>query len=139
MQRILSLAITGVLLALASAPASSQQLQQPTPLSPEPPKQGKGIGPQLNQSPVTLPPAIPSNPNQRPQSSSPIPSAGPAKQVPTELATPQFDPTKTSQPEKVPDATDKPVRGLIQMAPDRFYDPATGRYYKRAPPSGKPG
>lgn len=138
MPRIHSLSATTVLLALASAPALSQQ--RPTPFSPEPAKQDAGLGPQLERPQVAKPPGVPSNPDQRPQSSSPITSTGPAKPVPVESSTPQqFDPTETNQPKKVAPVTDQPVRGLIQGAPDRFYDPATGRYYKKIPPSGKPG
>jgi hypothetical protein len=45
---------------------------------------------------------------------------------------------KAGQPEKLPHATDTPVHGLIRLAPDRVYDPETGRYYKVTPPSEKP-
>jgi hypothetical protein len=130
MQRIIPLAIAGVMSMIAMAPAASQQLQQPTSLA-APPTQANGTGPQLN-NPQTAPPAVPSNPNQRPPSSSPIPTAGPAKLLPTESPRPQSNPISPNQTEKTLDSAEF-VGGLIEIAPGHFYDPATGRYYRRTP------
>ena len=137
MQRIIPVAI-GVVLAFAMAPASSQQLQQPTPLGTKPVTQDSGIGPQLSDPQATKPPEVPSNLDQRPQSSSPIPSAGPAKQMPTESTKSQFGPIEPAPPKRVLDATGKPIRDGVQVAPNRVYDPATKRYYPTTPP-GQPG
>ena len=136
MQRIIPLAIVGVMSMVAMAPAASQQLQQPMPLAPTPTTQANGIGPQLNDPQAMKPPAVPDNPNQRPQSSSPIPSAGPAKLLPTEPAKPRSNPVPPSQPESTLDAAGKPLQGLIEIAPGHFYDPATGRYYRKTPAAG---
>lgn len=138
MQRIIPLAIAGAVSMLAMAPAASQQLQQQTPPATTATTQGNGIGPQLNNAQAMKPPAVPDNPNQRPQSSSPITSAGPAKLLPTESAKPRSNPVPPSQPETTLDAAGKPVQGLIETAPGHFYDPATGRYYRRTP-AARPG
>ena len=69
-------------------------------------------------------PRVATDPGQRPQSSSPIPSEGPAKQLPAEQTAPA---RKT--PASVLDSTGKPVSGMIQVAPNRVYDTATGRYH----------
>jgi hypothetical protein len=111
---------------VAAAPAISQQLQQPTvpATNPAPVPTQTGVGPQLKQAQPAPAPKVATDPNQRPQSSSPIPSAGPAKQLPTEQAMPA---RKT--PANVLDSTGKPVNGMIQVAPNRVYDPATGHYH----------
>jgi len=137
MQRIIPSAMVGVMLALAMAPALSQQLQQPAPPDTKPVTQDNGIGPQLNDPQTTKPPEIPSNLDQRPESSSPIPSTGPAKQMPTESTKSQFGPTGPAQSKRVLDATGKPIRNGIQVAPNRVYDPATKRYYPTKP-AGQP-
>jgi len=133
MQRIIPLAIVAVMSMLAMAPAASQQLQQPTPPATTPTTPANGIGPQLNNPQAMKPPAVPNNPNQRPQSSSPIPSAGPAKLLPTEPAKPQSNPVPPIQPETTLDAAGKSVQGLIETSPGHFYDPATGRHYRKNP------
>ena len=138
MQRIIPLAMVGVALAFAMVPVSSQQLQQPAQLGTKPVTQDDGIGPQLSDPQVTKPPEVPSNLDQRPQSSSPIPSTGPAKQMPTETTQSQFGPTEPGQQKRVLDATGKPITDGIQVAPNRVYDPATKRYYPTTPP-GQPG
>lgn len=138
MQRIMPLAMLAVVLVCAMAPASSQQLQQPTPLGTKPVTQDNGIGPQLNDPETKKPPEVPSNLDQRPESSSPIPSTGPAKQMPTESTKSRFGPTKPGQQKRVLDATGKPITDGIQVAPNRVYDPATKRYYPTTPP-GQPG
>ena len=139
MQRIIPSALVGAALAFAItfaiAPASSQQLQQPTTLTPAPVVHG--VGPQLHNPQDNKPPAIPSTPEQRPQSSSPIADQGPAKQLPKTPANSQTDPVQPIRPNRVLDATGKPVSGTIPVAPNRVYDPATGRYYWTTP-SGQP-
>jgi hypothetical protein len=134
MQRIIPVAM-GVVLAFAMAPASSQQLQQPTPLGTQSVPKDNGIGPQLSEPQAAKPPEVPSNLDQRPESSSPIPSTGPAKQAATDTTSSQFAPAK---PKRVLDARGKPIRDGIQVAPNRVYDPATKRYYPTTPP-GQPG
>ena len=130
MQRIIPLAIVGVISVLAMAPAASQQLQQPAPPGTTPTTQANGMGPQLNNPQAMKPPAVPNNPNQRPQSSSPIPSAGPAKLLPTESAKPNPIRSRRANRRRRLDAAGKPVQGLIEVSPGHFYDPATGRYYR---------
>lgn len=133
MQRIVIPAIVGTLMAITAAPAWSQQLQQPQPLVSPPAALHKGIGPELAQPQVTPPPVVPSSPDQRPQSSSPIKSVGPAQMVPIQPARQQSEPEQANPPKQVLDAAGKPVPGLIQVSPNRAYDPATGRYYWTTP------
>lgn len=61
----------------------------------------------------------------RQQAPAAIPSIGPARQVPVGSATP----AASKSPARVLDASGKPVNGLIQVAPNRVMDPATGRYH----------
>jgi hypothetical protein len=68
---------------------------------------------------------VASDPNQRPQAPAAIPSTGPAREVSTESKAP----SARKQPSNVLDANGKPVNGMIQIAPNRVYDPATGRYH----------
>jgi hypothetical protein len=90
------------------------------------------MGPQLNNAQAN-PPAVPATPDQRLQSSSPIPEQGPAKQLQKTAAPAQPVPVQPTRPNPVLDATGKPVAGTIQVAPNRVYDPATGRYYWTTP------
>jgi hypothetical protein len=114
------------LMCIAAAPAISQQLQQPTvpATKPVPAPTQTGVGPQLKQAQPVQVPKVATDPDQRPQSSSPIPSTGPAKQVPAEQTA-----AARKTPANVLDSTGKPVNGMIQVAPNRVYDPATGRYH----------
>lgn len=111
---------------IVAAPAVSQQLQQPEvpATKPVPAPTQTGVGPQLKEAQPAQVPKVAADPSQRPQSSSPIPSTGPAKQVPAEQAT-----RAREKPASVLDSTGKPVDGMIQVAPNRVYDPATGRYH----------
>ena len=109
----------------ASVPAISQQLQQPAVPVDKPVPTQTGVGPQLRQAQPVQAPKLATDPNERPQSSSPIPSAGPAKQVPAE----QTAPALQKSPASVLDSAGKPVNGMIQIAPNRVYDPTTGRYH----------
>jgi hypothetical protein len=134
MQRIVTTVGVGLLLAFVMAPARSQQLQPPPPLAKPAQPSPKGVGPQLQKPQAMQPVKVPDSPGQRPQSSSPIPDAGPAKPVAVEPARPASQPTRPPrQPTQALDATGRPVRGLIQVSPSRAYDPATGRYYWTTP------
>ncbi len=119
--------VFAALIGLATLPALGQQLQQPTVPAAQPatPPSNSGIGPTLKQAQPTSAPKVASDPNQRPQAPAAIPSTGPAHEVPTESKTP----SARKQPTNVLDANGKPVNGMIQVAPNRVYDPATGRYH----------
>jgi hypothetical protein len=134
MRRIISLAMAGATLAFAISPASSQQLQQQTPLA-TPPAQPIGTGPRLDQAQATKPAEIPSSLDQRPQSSSPIQSVGPAKQPPGQPATSSSELARPVEPTKLLDATGRRADGMIRVAPNRVYDPVTKRYYWTTPPA----
>lgn len=112
---------------IAAVPALAQQLQQPTVPTTKPatPPSDGGIGPKLDQAQPTQVPKVASNPNQRPQAPTAIPSTGPARELPTGAAAP----STRKQPTYLLDANGKPVNGMIQVAPNRVYDPATGRYH----------
>lgn len=114
-----------ILICTAAAPAISQQLRQPTVAANKPVPTQTGVGPQLEQAQPVQVPRVATDPGQRPPSSSPIPGTGPAKQVPAE----QTAPARQKNPASVFDAAGKPVDGMIQIAPNRVYDPATGRYH----------
>ena len=114
-----------VLMCAASVPAISQQLLQPAVPASKPVPTQTGVGPQLEQAQPMPIPRIATDPSQRPQSSNPIPGAGPAKQVPAGQAAPAAG----KPPASVLDATGKPVSGMVQIAPNRVYDPATGLYH----------
>lgn len=110
---------------IATAPAVSQSLQRSVAAAREPVPMQAGAGPQLRQAHPTQLPKIAADPGQRPQSANPIPSAGPAKQVPVE----QPAAAAKQRAASVLDSTGKPVDGLIQVAPNRVFDPATGLYH----------
>jgi hypothetical protein len=119
--------VFAALLGLVALPALSQQLQQPTVPTTKPvtPPSNSGVGPKLNQAQPVQVPKVASDPNQRPQAPAAVPSTGPARGVPTESK----GPAARKQPANVLDANGKPVNGMIQVAPNRVYDPATGRYH----------
>lgn len=114
-----------VLVCAAAMPAISQQLLQPIVPANKPAPAQTGVGPQLKQAQPPQVPKVASDPSQRPQSSDPIPSTGPAKQVPAE----QTAPALQKNPASVLDSAGKPVSGMVQIAPNRVYDPATGLYH----------
>ncbi|MGH8025215.1 MAG: hypothetical protein ACREO0_00670 [Pseudoxanthomonas sp.] len=117
--------VFAALIGLAALPALSQQLQQPTVPTAKPatpPSNSDVVGPSLKQAQPTQAPKVASDPNQRPQAPAAIPSTGPAREMPTE-------PAARKQPANVLDANGKPVNGMIQIAPNRVYDPATRRYH----------
>jgi hypothetical protein len=118
-------AIAGIALALATAPVAAQHLRQPPPPLPPPPAPTQDEAPQIGQPDPA--PVVPANPAQRPPTTAPIPSQGPARQVPSE-------PEKTEPASKpVLDSAGRPVRGMVQVAPNRVRDTATGRYYWLSP------
>ena len=114
------------LIGFATVTASAQQLQQPTVPTTKPvtPPTNSGVGPKLDQAQPVQVPKVASNPNQRPQAPTAIPSTGPAREVPTGTAAPS-----ARKPANLLDANGKAVNGMIQVAPNRVYDPATGRYH----------
>lgn len=120
----LALVLAAVTSTLSLA-AWSQQLQQPVvpAAPPAKPPINSGVGPKLGQPASTQVPAIASDPNQRQASSAAISSTGPAKEVPIGSA-----PPARQKPTSVLDANGRPVDGTIQVAPNRVYDPATGKY-----------
>ncbi len=114
-------------LAIATLPLAAQQLQQPTVPTTKPvtPPTSSGVGPQLQQKQAPQP-AVLSDPAQRQPAASPISSTGPAKDVPTG---PDARTLQKGRPASVLDASGKPVNGMIQVAPNRVYDPVSGRYH----------
>ena len=114
-----------ILVCAATTPAIAQQLLQPSVPANKPATTQAGVGPQLKQAQPAQVPKVATDPNQRPQSSSPIPSTGPAKQVSAE----QTAPALQKSPASVLDSAGKPVNGMIQIAPNRVYDPVTGSYH----------
>lgn len=119
--------VFAALIGVAALPALAQQLQQPAVPAAKPatPPSNSGIGPSLKQAQPTPAPKVASDPNQRPQAPAAIPSTGPAREVPTESKAP----AARKQPANVLDANGKPANGMIQIAPNRVYDPVTGRYH----------
>lgn len=103
-------------LALAMGPAWSRQIGQPEP---------RGV--QSAPQPVQRQ-AIPADPGQRPRSTSPVPSEGPAKLLPVEP--PQVRTVPDPAPTRVFDASGRPLDGMLRVGPERAFDPATGRYYR---------
>ena len=87
-------------------------------------------GSQLRQ--VVPAPSLPSDPAQRPASAAPVPDKGPANALPL-MKKPVQPLPAVPTPAKVIDAQGKPVRGALQVAPDRIYNPATGRYHWTTP------
>jgi len=118
--------VFAALIGIAAVPALAQQLQQPSVPTTKPvtPPSNSGIGPKLDQAQPVQVPKVASDPNQRPQAPTAIPSTGPAREVPTGAAAPSV----RKQPASLLDANGKPVDGLIQVAPNRVYDPATGKH-----------
>ena len=115
--------VFAALIGIVAVPALAQQLQQPTVPTTKPvmPPSNSGIGPKLDQAQPVQTPKVASDPNQRPQAPTGIPSTGPAREV-------QTAPAAQKKPAKVLDTNGKPVDGLIQVAPNRVYDPATDKY-----------
>jgi hypothetical protein len=133
MTRIFPLATAIALSILATAPASSQQLQQPVqqPVTPTTP-QNNGVGPRLNGTRPGQAPAVPADPSQRPPSSDPIPSEGPSRPAARSAIKP-VEPVERSAPAQVLDDNGRLVPGAVKVSPNRAYDPATGRYFQTMP------
>lgn len=133
MHRFASIAWLALAALAFAQPGGAQQLRQaqsPTSLS----------GPQLRQ-PATLPPPpmpLPSDPSQRPSTVLPIPTQGPAQDRPglPGPVSPLQDPDP-NRPAQVVNRLGLPVRGALQVGPNRIFDPATGRYHWTRPlPAG---
>src|SRR5690606_24987557 len=99
-------------------PAWSRQIGQPEP---------RGV--QSAPQPVQRQ-AIPADPGQRPRSTSPVPSEGPAKLLPVQPPHVRTVPDPAPQPTPQFDASGRPLVRLLRVAPNRAFDPATGRYYR---------
>ena len=122
----------GLLLVALMPTLHAQSLMQP-PASPAvrlPAETTSGNRGQLQQ--VQPAPAVLSDPEQRPAARTPVPDKGPANAQPTAKKPVQPLPA-VPMPATVIDANGKPVRGALQVSPNRVYDPATGRYYQTTP------
>ncbi len=119
--------VFAALIAASAHSLHAQQLQQPSVPAAKPvvAPRNSGVGPQLQQVPMQ-PQAIASDPSQRPLSASPVRSTGPAQGVPTGADARTL---QKGRPASVLDASGKPVNGMIQVAPNRVYDPNSGRYH----------
>ncbi len=125
MRRPLFYAIASFLLMLM-APLSAQSLRPPVAA----PTQPAGIGPQLKQTPSA--PTVPADIGQRAPSAGPIKSTGPADEAKPVLTSPPAV-GAAKKPVAVIDALGRPVSGAVQVAPNRIYDPGSGRYYRTVP------
>ncbi|MEO8365567.1 MAG: hypothetical protein ABI538_05105 [Pseudoxanthomonas sp.] len=117
--------VLAILVGVATVPAIAQQLQQPIAPANKPVPTQRRMGPELQLAQPAQVSKLATDPSQRPQSSSPIPSAGPAKQVPAEQTALVGQKNRAS----VFDSAGKPVNGMIQIAPNRVYDTTTGLYH----------
>ena len=133
MNTMLRCAFCGLVLVTLLPALSAQQLTQP-PAAPTlklPTETTLGNdGVQLRQA--TPAPAVLSDPAQRPVSSAKIQDKGPANALPPASKPVQPLPAAAT-PATVIDAQGRPVRGALQVAPNRIYDPATGRYHWTVP------
>lgn len=129
MQRASRFAIVSILLT-AAAPSFAQHGLKPAAPPVRESVQPLGIGPQLEQVPAAQ--TVAADIEQRAPSAEPIKSTGPAKE-----AKPGFKPPVAARPAKKPvaviDALGRPVSGAVQVAPNRIYDPGSGRYYRTVP------
>lgn len=130
---ILLRVFSGLMLVVLTPALSAQQLlqppAQPAARLPAETTQGSG-GSQLRQ--VTPAPAVPSDPAQRSASAALIQDKGPANAMPSANKPAQPLPAVPT-PVTVIDAQGKPLHGALQVAPNRIYDPASGRYHWTAP------
>lgn len=121
MARLAPRAAAVVLAAVIASPAWSQQLNQlPSSNATAPAK----VPAQVNAPPAST---IRSDPSQRAAVSSPVPVAGPAKQVAPRTAVPVAESPRPAQPQPVRDRQGRIVPGAVRTSPNRAYDPATGR------------
>ena len=125
----------GLLLVALMPTLHAQSLIQP-PASPAvrlPAETTSGNRGQLQQLQQVQPaPAVLSDPEQRPAARTPVPDKGPANAQPTTKKPVQPLPA-VPMPATVVDANGKPVRGALQVSPNRVDAPATGRYYQTTP------
>ncbi len=136
--RVLSVVLASAL--CAWHPVATAQLGPSPPATLSPPPGSGSRGPQLIQPPAPRPTQIPNAPDQRPPLQT-IPSTGPSTPALVQpAAPPPLGPVDPHGASRVLDATGKPVHGTVRVAPDRVYDPATGRYYWTRPvPEPLPG
>lgn len=122
-----------VLVALTSALSAQQLLQPPAQHAVRLPAKttlGTGDGSQLRQA--TPAPAVPSDPAQRPAAKAQVADKGPASVLPS-LKKPVPPLPAAPRPVAVIDSKGRPVHGTLQVAPNRIYDPASGRYHWTVP------
>ena len=115
------------MLLAATTPSLAQSLP---PLPANAPAQSTGIGPQLKQAQTA--PTVPANIEQRAATAEPIKSTGPANEAKLEFK-PPVAVRSAKKPAVVIDALGQPVSGAVQVAPNRIYDPGSGRYYRTVP------
>lgn len=133
MPRIVPIAMSIALCALAMLTASAQQLHQPaTPAQPVVQDRDSGVGPRLKAAQST-PPVIPADPGQRPPATAPIPSTGPSVPRPVRTPVEPIEPDRRDAPRQVLDEKGRLVPGAVQVSPTRAYEPATGRYFQTMP------
>lgn len=120
-----------LVLASAAAPAIAQQLRAPEPPVIRATPRERPAPARIDAPRTTQPPVVASDPRQRPQDSAPIPETGPATKLPTQA--PRRDPDPAASERPLRDASGRPVGGMVRVAPNRVYDPASGRYYWTTP------
>jgi hypothetical protein len=125
MRPIAPLLIFGLLATALTADA--QLAQTPPPLSAVAPP---CIGPVVSRLPVA--PSVNADLAQRLADSAPIRATGPAQEPVLKLQAPGDVAAQTRiAPEALPllDAAGQPLPGVIRIAPNRIFDPGSGRYY----------
>jgi hypothetical protein len=120
--------MAGLLAAALPGPGYAQLAQpRPAPLGPVSPQP---IGPTVSRVPVV--PSVNADLAQRPADSAPIRATGPAQEpeLRLEAASDAAGPSRRA-PATLPvlDATGRPLPGVIRVAPNRVFDPGSGRYY----------
>ena len=127
-------AFSGLVLAMLVPVVSAQQLAQPpaapTLTLPSETTLGTSNGSQLRQAVAA--PSVLSDPAQRAGSTARVAEKGPSNAPPMPKEPPQPLPA-APRPVLVVDAQGRPVRGALQVAPNRIYDPGTGRYHQTTP------
>lgn len=113
-----------------SSPLRAQQLSQhsslPPVARPVTPSPATGVGPSLIRTPMA--PVISSDLGQRPANAAPIRATGPAVEPLLQLPTSPTEPLKLAS-SRLLDPAGRPIPGVVRVAPNRVYDPGSGRYY----------